>query len=65
MAKQPTPEDILRQMNGTIRFWESRLLDRGLLSISTAALIELTLEDLKELRSFKFPSGWEVSDGHS
>ncbi len=65
MAKQPTPEDILRQMNGTIRFWESRLLDRSLLSVSTAALIALTLEDLKELRSVKFPPGWEVNDGHS
>ena len=55
MPKAPTPEEILRQLHLTIRFWEAKLLDRGLLNPSTAALVEFTVEYLKELDKRGYP----------
>jgi len=42
-----------RQLQKVIRFWEAKLLQRYLLSESTATLIELTIKYLKELDDIK------------
>lgn len=42
-----------KQLEGVIRFWETKLVDRDLLSPGTVALIELTIKYLKELKEVK------------
>ena len=47
----------MTQLEGCIRFWEGKLRDKYLMSISTAALIEQTVVFLRKLQKL------EVKDG--
>ena len=40
----------MSELEGVLRFWEAKLVDRFLLSPSTITLIELTIKFLKELK---------------
>lgn len=41
----------MTELEGAIKFWENQLKNRGLLAISTAAIIERTVKFLKELKA--------------
>lgn len=48
------PEGELKQLEGCIKFWESKLFhDKFLLESSTEVLIESTVSYLKELQQIK------------
>ena len=43
----------MTSLEGCIRFWESKLIDKGLYSPATMALIETTVKFLKELQKIQ------------
>jgi len=43
----------MTQLEGCIRFWEEKLGDKYLMSISTAALVEQTVVFLKKLQKLE------------
>ena len=53
-------------LEGCIRFWEGKLRDKYLMSISTAALIEQTVEFLKKLKKLEVndETGTSSKDSH-